>query len=145
MKEKIAIFIAIAAAAFVCNDMCAQNSPARNDSTARAVRLKTLHEKRNRLQKEIKAEDAKRNRQMSGVAPETLEKMNDRQDSICLALRSELTDVVLEIRELTPALSSQALMQQYQNIVNRPAKTDANPGDTPAETPDKQPARKSEI
>lgn len=47
------------------------------------------------LEKEIAEQDAKRNRQIPGVAPETMEGINDRQDSICLALRSQLVDLKL--------------------------------------------------
>ena len=101
----------------------------KTDSIATALRLKTLQSKRESLQKEIKAQDAKRNKQIPGVSAETLEEMNNRQDSICLALRSELTDVILEIRELSPSVASPQLINQYNNLVNRPDSTAAT---TPA-------------
>lgn len=79
--------------------------------------IKALHSKRDRLIKEIKSEDSKRNRQIAGVSPESMEIINDSQDSLCLALRSELTDVILEIKELSPGVDATALMQQYQNLI----------------------------
>ncbi len=99
-------------------DFSAQTTAA-NDSIASAVRLKTLHNKKDSLQKEIKLQDSKRNRQISGVSAETMEEMNNRQDSLCLALRSELTDVMLEIKELSPGVASPQLINQMNNLINR--------------------------
>lgn len=103
---------------------------AKNDSIASALRLNTLQNKKESLQKEIKAQDSKRNKQISGVSAETLEEMNNKQDSICLALRSELVDVILEIKELSPNVASPQLINQFNNLVNRPdsvASTSARP------------------
>lgn len=122
MKRKILLLAVILIAALAADDALAQNAPSRNDSIAKALKLKGLYAKRDKLQNEIKAQDAKRNRQIAGVAPATLEEMNDRQDSICLALRSELVDVILEIKENTPDVSSPILLQQYNNILNRKEK-----------------------
>lgn len=91
----------------------------KNDSTATALRLNTLQNKKKSLQKEIKVQDSKRNKQISGVSAETLEEMNNKQDSLCLALRSELVDVTLEIKELSPSVASPRLINQYNNLVNR--------------------------
>lgn len=99
-------------------EMSAQ-TPNRNDSIVTVVRLKSLQGRRNELQREIKIQDAKRNRQMIGVSPKAQEEMNDRQDSICLALRSELTDVILEIMEMSPVAIPNQLINQYNNMVHR--------------------------
>lgn len=122
MKQNIFLIVAIVIASFIGNDMSAQTTPTRNDSIATTLRLKGLRDKREKLQNEIKVQDANRNKQMAGVTPETLEEMNDRQDSICLALRSELVDVMLEIKELSPEVTSPALLQQYENLLQKPAK-----------------------
>lgn len=121
MKQNIFLIVAIVIASFISNDMSAQTTPTRNDSIATTLRLKGLRDKREKLQNEIKVQDANRNKQMAGVTPETLEEMNDRQDSICLALRSELVDVMLEIKELSPEVTSPALLQQYGNLLHKPA------------------------
>ena len=92
----------------------------RNDSIATALRLNTLQNKKEVLQKEIKNQDSKRNRQIAGVSAETLEEMNNKQDSLCLALRSDLVDVILEIKELSPNVASPNLINQYNNLIHRP-------------------------
>ena len=104
--------------------MSPQTNTTSNDSIATTVRLHGLQTKKDKLEKEIKIEDSKRNFQITGVSPETLEAMNNRQDSICLALRSELVDVILEIKELSPDVTSPQLLLQYNNLVN---KKDENP------------------
>ncbi len=93
---------------------------ANNDSVATAIRLNTLQNKRKSLQKEIKIHDSERNKQISGVSAETLEEINNKQDSLCLALRSELVDVILEIKELSPGVASPRLINQYNNLIHRP-------------------------
>lgn len=76
------------------------------DSVPSAVKLDDLRSRRDDLHKLIKAEDAKRNRQTAGVSAATLEIMNDRQDSLCLELRSQLIDVVLQIKEAVKSKSA---------------------------------------
>lgn len=96
---------------------------AASDSIETSLRLNILREKKEKLQREIKLQDSKRNRQIAGVSAETLEAMNDRQDSLCLALRSRLADVVLEIKELSPGVASPQLINQYNNLMHRPDST----------------------
>ena len=102
-------------------------SVVRNDSIATALRLNTLQNKKEVLQKEIKNQDSKRNRQIAGVSAETLEEMNNKQDSLCLALRSDLVDVILEIKELSPNVASPNLINQYNNffflMIRRPPRS----------------------
>ena len=95
-------------------------SVVRNDSIATALRLNTLQNKKEVLQKEIKNQDSKRNRQIAGVSAETLEEMNNKQDSLCLALRSNLVDVILEIKEPFAECTSPNLINQYNNLIHRP-------------------------
>lgn len=118
MKRKFLLYATIAIASLVGNDVFAQSTPVRNDSIATNLKLNGLRSKRDKLQKEIKIQDAKRNIQTNGVTPETLEEMNDRQDSVCLALRSELVDVILEIKENSVDIPSSELIQQYNGLLN---------------------------
>lgn len=60
---------------------------------------KLLHE-RQELQKRLDAEMSKRNTYVPGATHEALEEYNDRQDSLCLALKSELVDINLQIAEI---------------------------------------------
>ena len=78
-----------------------------------ALKIKNLNIRKADLQKQIKMEDKKRNRAIDGVDPETMEAINDKQDSICLALRSELSDIQLELNELIPQKTILQLIQQH--------------------------------
>ncbi len=131
-------------AGFISIETSAQSNTSGNDSIVTAVKLNSLHIKKDKLEKEIKVEDSKRNSQIAGVSPETLEAMNNRQDSICLALRSELVDVILEIKELSPDVATPQLLQQYNNLVNKknenPDKTEGNAQSVTTSNP----AKKSE-
>lgn len=71
------------------------------DSTLMVIKLKSLNVRKAELEKQIKIEDGKRNRTIAGVSPESAERMNIVQDSICLELRSQLVSVNLEIEEKT--------------------------------------------
>lgn len=109
---------------FLSQPGTAQSTPKKttvekNDSVANVARLKTLQTKRDSLSTLIKQEDAKRNRQLNGVSEEVQEQMNDRQDSLCLDLRSQLVDVQLEIWERTKSTLPTLLQQQ---IGTTPAK-----------------------
>lgn len=119
-RHTIGYVLLLVMAAFTGSDLFAQNTPSRNDSIAATLRLHGLQARREKLQQEIKVQDAKRNKQVAGVAPETLEEMNDRQDSVCLALRSQLMEVILEIKEVSPEVASPALLQQYNQLINKP-------------------------
>lgn len=118
MRHRPLIYAVIAAAAISGNVTEARVPAASNDSIAKATRLDALRKKREKLQNEIKTQDARRNREMAGVSRKRIEEMNNRQDSLCLALRSQLTDVILEIRELSPDVNPDALLQQYNNLIN---------------------------
>ena len=96
------------------------------DSTVNALKIKTLTERKERLKKAIEAEDKKRGLQREGVAPERNERLNNRQDSVCLDLRSQLCDVNLQLGELAPA-STAAIAHQY-SLMHRPNATPGKPG-----------------
>ena len=96
----------------------AQSNTSQNDSTVNAIKIKNLKNCKATLQKQIAAEDKKRNAVLEGVSPETLEKRNERQDSICLELRSELTSVELELKELGADNTNAQIVQQYNNLIH---------------------------
>ena len=79
------------------------------DTLLNRSRMAELSIQRSQLKQRITAEDKKRNSQLTGVAPEQMELINLRQDSLCLELRSQLTTVELEIAEL------KAIMQMTSN------------------------------
>lgn len=71
-----------------------------NNDTIQAIRLKALSAQEESLQKKIQEQDKKRNATYNDVSTETMEKLNDRQDSICLDLRSQLVTIQLEMAEI---------------------------------------------
>ena len=81
-----------------CATSYAQNQ---NDTLRVRTRITELTVQRNQLNQRIKAEDKKRNSQIADVAPEKMELINLRQDSLCLELRSQLLEMELEIAELS--------------------------------------------
>lgn len=96
-----------------------------NDSIVNAIKIKNLKDRKAELKKRIATEDKKRNTVIEGVSPETLEKIIERQDSICLELRSELTAVELELKELGADIATTQIAQQFNRIIqsNRPDTT----------------------
>ncbi|MGM9768330.1 MAG: hypothetical protein ACI3Z0_07710 [Candidatus Cryptobacteroides sp.] len=90
---------------------------ARQDSTLIALKIKELNTRKEALAKQIKAEDAKRNRAVQGVSPETQERLDDKQDSICLALRSQLVAVNLELKELVPDRTTSSIVNYFNDLM----------------------------
>lgn len=125
MRHTILAAIALTLAAILGNDASAQNTlpDLENDSVRTAIRLKGLEIQRDKLQAEIKEQDAKRNKQLTDVSAATTEEMNNRQDSICLALRSQLVDINLQIKEISPKPSTEVFVQQYNNLLNKQEQT----------------------
>ncbi len=144
MNRIIILGVLAILAGFLSIDISAQTNASRNDSIATAVKLNSLQSKKEKLEKEIKVEDGKRNSQIAGVSPETLEAMNNRQDSTCLALRSELVDVILEIKELSPDVATPQLLQQYNNLVNKKTENPDNTEGNAQSVTTSTPAKKSE-
>ena len=128
-----------AAALFSYTEGYAQDKTVLNDSTVNTIRIQNLQVRRTALRKQIAAEDKKRNTVIEGVSPEALEERNDRQDSICLELRSELVAVNLELQELGADNQIPQLVQRYNSLVhgNRPDSTQ-----TPAPVIPAKPTRK---
>ena len=125
-------------AAFIVMSAATSSAQTLGDTLRTQTRLADLTLQRNQLRQHITVEDKNRNRQLPGVAPEQMELINLRQDSLCLELRSRLTEVELELAELTatslPGITgtahpapqgSPALQQIMQSLrQNRPEKKD---------------------
>lgn len=120
MKKYIVALIMASLCGATDNQASAQRiTMTKNDSIANVIKLKTLQTKRESLLQKIEMEDKKRNIQTNGVTPERQEELNNRQDSVCLSLRSQLVDVILEIKEMAPNVVTPQLMQQYNNLLNK--------------------------
>lgn len=100
MKAQHIAIVALLAMATQAQAQSINLTSARADSTITILKMKALTTQQKRLTAEIEAADAKRNQKQEGVTPEAMERINDRQDSICLDLRSQLTTVELQIAEL---------------------------------------------
>lgn len=87
------------------------------DSTLIALKIKELNTRKEALAKQIKAEDAKRYRVVQGVSPETQERIDDKQDSICLALRSQLVAVNIELKELVPDRTTSSIVNYFNDLM----------------------------
>ena len=109
----------------------AQTKPEKTDSIATAIRIKALQQKKQQLRTQIAEADKQRNRHIDGVSAVRLEQINDRQDSICLDLRSQLVTVELELNEITPDKVPATVVQHYNALV-RPQPEQAAPAASPA-------------
>lgn len=118
MKSKFLYAITVGIILFSIECNAQQFQTAQNDSTVNAIKIKNLKNQKTALQKQIAVEDKKRNAVIEGVSPETLEKRNERQDSICLELRSELTGIELELKELGADGTTAQIAQQYNNLIH---------------------------
>lgn len=111
-------------------------APLRVDSVSLQLKIQQLEQQKSRLAKKIEAEDRKRNQAIAGVSAENMEIINFRQDSLCLALRSEMTDIELNIDEHKAALH--ALATPTEVIPNSSAATttqQTNPSPTRPQIP----------
>ena len=97
----------------------AQDRVEKSDSVATAIRVKALREQQAQLKKQIAIEDKKRNQRIEGVSAANQELMNDRQDSICIDLRSQLTRTELEIKEIQPNKVPAQVSQQYSTLIRK--------------------------
>lgn len=95
------------------------NNTPENNTVADMMRIQELNTQKDSLLNQIKIEDAKRNMIIDSLSFEQMEIINDRQDSICLDLRSKLTYINLELKELegykTSSIISDKMNQINQN------------------------------
>lgn len=82
------------------------------------VKIKELKQTELTLKKKIEVEDKKRNQTISGVSEVSMDEINERQDSICLDLRSQLVDVQLQVRELELSLKPTVTITSEQAAAN---------------------------
>lgn len=125
MKKCVLLLFVASMYSAMASQACAQETAtSKGNPVVESVRLKSLQAKRDSLQQAIRVEDAKRNAQINGVTPERQEELNNRQDSICLDLRSQLVEVTLEIKEMAPDVATPQFMQQYNQLLGKKRKTD---------------------
>lgn len=96
-----------------------QETESNQDSITTVLKIKELKVREHNLKNKIAVEDAKRNQHLEGVTPETQERLNNKQDSICLDLRSQLVEVELEMKELIPNKTIAAALGQYNELNDR--------------------------
>ena len=110
----------------VCVSAYAQDEKWNKENTVHAIKVKELTMRKADLQKQIAAEDQKRNQTLEGVSAETRERLNDKQDSVCLALRSQLVSVELELKELVPDRTAAVIAGQIGQLnQNQPSASTA--------------------
>ena len=99
------------------------------DSTVTAIKAKELAIRKTSLQKQIAVEDGKRNQRIDGLTPEAQEAMNDRQDSICLELRSQLVAIELELKELVPDKTITKIIERVNRLNQQQGESSQSPAD----------------
>ena len=105
------------------------------DTVIVQIKIKELKQTEATLKKRIETEDKKRNRNIEGVSETSMDVINQRQDSVCLELRSQLVDVQLQVKELelsikpvTTLTTEQAAANLHQGLATIPAATNSNSG-----------------
>lgn len=85
--------------------LCNASAQSKVDSVKVLIKIKELKQTEITLKKRIETEDKKRNQNIEGVSEVSMNAINERQDSICLELRSQVVDTCLQIRELELSLN----------------------------------------
>ena len=88
------------------------------DTVKVQIKIKELKQTEATLKKRIETEDKKRNQNIEGVSETSMDEMNQRQDSICLELRSQLVDVQLQVKELELSIKPDATLSPEQAASN---------------------------
>ena len=88
------------------------------DTVKVQIKIKELKQTEATLKKHIETEDKKRNRNIEGVSEISMNEMNQRQDSVCLDLRSQLVDVQLQVKELELSIKPDATLAPEQAASN---------------------------
>lgn len=107
----------------------------KTDTIKVQVKIKELKQTELSLKKRIGMEDKKRDQHIEGVSEASMRELNERQDSVCLELRSQLVDVQLQVEELEQSIkpvstltTEQAAANLHQGLATMPAAADSNPG-----------------
>lgn len=106
------LFFLLSLAVFAQTD----NNTPENDTIINMMRIQELNAQKDSLLNQIKIEDAKRNMIIDSLSFEQMEIINDRQDSICLDLRSKLTYINLELKELEEYKTSSIISDKMNQI-----------------------------
>ena len=106
------LFFLLSLAVFAQTD----NNTPENDTIINMMRIQELNAQKDSLLNQIKIEDAKRNMIIDSPSFEQMEIINDRQDSICLDLRSKLTYINLELKELEEYKTSSIISDKMNQI-----------------------------
>ena len=88
------------------------------DTVKVQIKIKELKQTEATLKKRIGTEDKKRNRNIEGVSETSMDVINQRQDSVCLELRSQLVDVQLQVKELELSIKPDATLAPEQAASN---------------------------
>ena len=104
----------------ICSVIGLANASAQTkaDTVKVQIKIKELKQTEATLKKHIETEDKKRNRNIEGVSEISMNEMNQRQDSVCLDLRSKLVDVQLQVRELELSIKPDATLAPEQAASN---------------------------
>ena len=104
----------------ICSVIGLANASAQTkaDTVKVQIKIKELKQTEATLKKRIETEDKKRNRNIEGVSEISMNEMNQRQDSICLDLRSQLVDVQLQVKELELSIKPDATLSPEQAASN---------------------------
>ena len=107
----------------------------KTDTVKVQIKIKELKQTEATLKKRIGTEDKKRNRNIEGVSETSMDVINQRQDSVCLDLRSQLVDVQLQVKELELSIKpdatlspEQAASNLHQGLATILAAANSNPG-----------------
>lgn len=100
MSKTIKLLAIFMMAAVSVSSLYAQNK-LDNATKVKALKINELKVKRDALQKRIDSEDKKRNNVEYELSANRKEELNKKQDSVCLALRSQRVMIELEIEELS--------------------------------------------
>lgn len=103
----------------------AQKQLTKEDTIVYVVKMKELQLRKTKLQQKISREDKNRNQHISGVTQETMELLNERQDSAYLELRSQLISILLELKEINAIGITEEIAKKY-NVSILPPPQNAN-------------------
>lgn len=106
----------------------------KTDTLKVQLKIKELKQTEISLKKRIETEDKKRNQNIDGVSEISMNEINERQDSVCLDLRSQLVDIQLQVKELESSIkpatilsTAQAAANLHQGLATIPAAANGNP------------------
>ncbi len=102
----------------IATQVYAQNRSPLDQNSINAIKIEELTRKRAALIQQIEKEEAKRGREIADSTYIYMEMVNQRQDSICLELRSQLVAIELQIEEIKPPQANpvETILNQFNNL-----------------------------